>query len=59
MEKKFCETHRLYYSGDVCPICQREKYERMSRKYNSQNNVNNDLEITNETIQMLRTHFSK
>ena len=46
MEKKFCETHRLYYSGDVCPICQREKYERMSRKYNSQNNVNNDLEIT-------------
>ena len=32
MEKKFCETHRFYYSGDVCPICQREKYETKKKK---------------------------
>lgn len=67
MEKKYCEIHHLYYAGDICPFCQSEKYERMSRKYthNPKKKVEKkeDSErqgkITEDVINKLKKHFAK
>lgn len=65
MEKKYCSTHHLYYNGELCPFCQSEKYERMSRKHISHptNKDNKDksekMELTEDVINKLRNHFSK
>jgi SpoVK/Ycf46/Vps4 family AAA+-type ATPase len=68
MEKKYCETHHLYYSGDICPFCQSENYERMSRlhnhKYKKQEKPKKEessepVEITDDVINKLRNHFKK
>ena len=65
MEKKYCEIHHLYYSGDICPFCQSEKYERMSRNYThkpkkeKKEDSTNPVEITEDVIEKLKTHFAK
>ena len=65
MDKKYCEIHHLYYAGDICPFCQSEKYERISRKYThkpkkekKEDNMN-PVEITEDVIEKLKTHFAK
>lgn len=65
MEKKYCEIHHLYYSGDICPFCQSEKYERMSRNYNYQQKREKKeyrtkpVEITEDVLENLKKHFAK
>ena len=31
--KKICPTHHLRYSGERCPYCEKERIDRMVRKY--------------------------
>lgn len=65
MEKKYCEIHHLYYTGDICPFCQSEKYERMSHKYNhkpkkeKKEDSTKPVEITEDVIEKLKKHFEK
>ena len=65
MEKKYCEIHHLYYTGDICPFCQSEKYERMSRKYThkpkkeKKEDSMKQVEITEDVIEKLKKHFEK
>ena len=65
MEKKYCEIHHLYYSGNICPFCQSEKYERMSRNYNhkpkreKKDDSTKSVEITEDVIEKLKKHFTK
>ena len=65
MSKKYCEIHHLYYDGDICPFCQKEKYERMSHAYHTTQNKENSkksnerFEITDDVINKLRDHFKK
>ena len=68
MEKKYCEIHHLYYSGGICPFCQSEKYERMSRMYkpkpkkqekSKKEESSEPVEITDDVINKLRNHFKK
>ena len=68
MDKKYCEIHHLYYAGGVCPFCQSEKYERMSRMHNpkpkkqekqKKEESSEPVEITDDVINKLRNHFNK
>ena len=65
MEKKYCEIHHLYYSGGICPFCQSEKYERMSRDYTHAPKIekkedgSKTVEITKDVIEKLKKHFAK
>lgn len=31
--KKICPTHHLRYTGNRCPYCEKERIDRMVRKY--------------------------
>lgn len=62
--KNYCPTHHLYYEGDVCPICQSEKYAAMDKKYN-QPKVAETLEdeeevgeVTEESLMALMDKFN-
>lgn len=68
MDKKYCEVHHLYYAGGICPFCQSEKYERMSRMHNpkpkkqektKKEESSEPVEITDDVINKLRNHFKK
>jgi len=65
MEKKYCEIHHLYYSGGICPFCQSEKYERMSRNYTykpkreKKEDSTKPVEITEDVLEKLKKHFAK
>jgi uncharacterized Zn finger protein (UPF0148 family) len=68
MEKKYCEIHHLYYTGGICPFCQSEKYEHMSRMHNpkpkkqekpKKEESSEPVEITDDVINKLRNHFKK
>lgn len=65
MEKKYCEIHHLYYSGGICPFCQSEKYERMSRNYTrkqkreKEDDSMKSFEITEDVLEKLKKHFEK
>lgn len=65
MEKKYCEIHHLYYSGGICPLCQSEKYERMSRNYTHKSkrekkeDSTKPVEITEDVLEKLKNHFAK
>ena len=65
MDKKYCEIHHLYYSGDICQFCQFDKYERMSRNYTHKPNKEKkecgtkQVEITEDVLEKLKTHFAK
>ena len=34
--KKLCPIHHYYYSGNVCPLCTSEKYERMMERHQNE-----------------------
>ncbi len=65
MDKKYCEIHHLYYSSGICPFCQSEKYERMSRNYNhkpkkeKKDDSTKPVEITEDVLEKLKKHFVK
>jgi hypothetical protein len=65
MDKKYCEIHHLYYSSGICPFCQSEKYERMSRNYNhkpkkeKKDDSTKPVEITEDVLEKLKKHFAK
>ncbi len=31
--KKFCHVHRFNYRGDTCPFCEKERLERLAKRY--------------------------
>jgi len=65
MDKKYCEIHHLYYSSGICPFCQSEKYERMSRNYThnpkreKKEYSEKPVEITEDVLEKLKKHFVK
>lgn len=65
MEKKYCEIHHLYHSGGICPLCQSEKYEHMSRNYThkpkeeKKEDSAKPVEITEDVLEKLKKHFAK
>lgn len=67
MEKKYCETHHLYYTGIVCPLCQSEKYDKMMEKYgkkdhkvkNETDTVSKDKPLTEDVLNKLKNHFNQ
>ena len=69
MEKKYCEIHHLYYAGSICPFCQSEKYERMSRNYThnpkrkkkeeKKEDSTKPIEMTEDILEKLKKHFAK
>ena len=65
MDKKYCEIHHLYYSVGICPFCQSEKYERMSRNYTykpkmeKKEDSTKPVEITEDVLEKLKKHFAK
>ena len=61
MIKKYCETHHLYYESELCPFCQKDKYEKMSHGHsNIRHEVNKDkkIQITDDVISKLKAHFN-
>ena len=32
-KKNFCPTHHLYYKGNVCPLCEKERIDHMAKKF--------------------------
>ena len=32
-DKSYCEVHHFYYSGNQCPLCQKEKYDTMYKSH--------------------------
>lgn len=37
MEKKLCPIHSYYYSGNECPICAKERLEKMASRWVPEN----------------------
>lgn len=33
--KNFCPIHHLYYTGNNCPLCEKERIDSMVKKYDS------------------------
>ncbi len=65
--KTLCPIHRLFYTGNECPICRQERSERYAQRFVSHtysvascNTVKDDInrEITENDIDMLINKFN-
>lgn len=58
--KRFCETHRLYYSGNECPMCRAERTERYAARYNTKPSKTEEekKEVTMSDIERLKAKFN-
>ena len=71
--KPYCETHHLYYNGDVCPFCQSEKMAKIiksnnpqpidpfkkPKKFNKSKKTDKEIDLTPDIIEKLQNHFKK
>lgn len=59
-QKSFCEIHHFYYIGNTCPLCQKEKYDRLSKKYSKEEEKEefHDKELTEKDISKLSDKFN-
>lgn len=48
VKKSLCNIHHLYYQGEKCPMCEKEKYVNMSKQYNVKNDVSDEKEELND-----------
>lgn len=59
--KKLCPIHHYYYSGNVCPLCTSEKYERMMERYQLEVPIKVEKkteEVTSDMLSMLKDKFN-
>jgi len=64
MEKKYCPTHHLYYTGFECPLCLQEKSEALARRFYTEPvkvEIKKDepKEVTEESLAALVAKFNK
>lgn len=62
-DKKLCTVHHLYYKGDRCPMCEKERIENMAQKYrivdqNDNKKSNKSRDINEHDIQRLIEKFN-
>lgn len=61
--KTLCPIHRLFYTGNECPICRQERSERYAQRFAhrtvSVNKINENREITENDINKLLNKFNK
>jgi len=64
--KKFCETHRLYYTDELCPFCQKDKFDKLNKENSRDKQINKPTkkqnkneEITQDLLLKLKDHFKK
>ena len=61
--KNYCSTHHFYYKSLTCPICEKERIQRLEREYvkindSKKNVIQEEREITEEDINKLKNKFN-
>lgn len=59
--KTICPLHRFMYSGAVCPLCEKERIERLAKRYNPKviEKQINEQPITEEDLKILIQKYKK
>lgn len=59
--KTLCSTHHLFYSGVECPLCLKERTQKLSEKYVSKDkkHTNNKSNISENMLLKLKEKFNK
>lgn len=63
-KKNYCAVHHLYYNGAKCPLCEKERIERMAERYvpkqekTVKESESNDREINEEDLVRLANKFN-
>ena len=53
--KSYCEIHHFYYVGNRCPLCQKEKYDKIYKSYDIKEVK--EKEITEKDLKRLSDKF--
>ena len=56
--KKYCQTHHLYYKGEKCPLCEKERIQLMTEKYSPKKKVEKPKEASKESLKKLIEKFN-
>ena len=56
--KTICPIHRFMYNGSTCPLCEKERIDRLAKRYNPSPIENNETTITDNDLKRLIEKFS-
>lgn len=60
MFKNFCTTHHFYYTGHVCPLCEKERIDKMAKRFSGKEKQEvKEEEVTDDMLQLLVNRFNK
>ena len=63
MEKKYCSTHHLFYSVNVCPMCMSERIANLEKMFVKKPQTieikPESEEITQESLKELMAKYNK
>lgn len=61
MDKNYCPTHHLYYTGQECPLCASERVNGYAKKFSSKPKEEKviEKEISEEDLNKLKDKFNK
>ena len=68
MEKKLCPIHHYFYQSDECPICKKERIQKMAMRWSSKHMNNQEkhsekdkdkIEIMDEMLEKLKEKYKK
>ena len=55
--KQFCQTHHYFYESVNCPFCEKERFDRLSRRLVKVEN-SQSREISKDDIEKLKNKFN-
>lgn len=68
MEKKLCPIHHYFYQSDECPICEKERIQKMAMRWSNKHMDNQEkhsekdegkIEIMDEMLEKLKEKYNK